>query len=331
MENKNIFSVFIFVMILLLSVVLITVLTSGNQSLEVRAIDRAQNKDIVNFLILGTDNAASLADVIILTSINTISGEMCMTQIPRDTYFSHGGSSKKINCAARDLGAREFSNALARALGIEIDHYLSIDTQVLSHAIDMLSGVEIEICEDMDYQDLSQGLSISLKKGRHLLNGAEALGYIRYRAGYETGDLGRLDAQKQFLFAFAKRMGEQKDPFNALKTIRYILSNSQNNISDKAMLSIGLKLSKAKSISLVFMTAAGKAVRADSGAWYYILSRESVKEQLVRCHGADFSVNDFDIGNIFVDKQTKLLYDIYDNTCEYRIYTAEDFEKTDIN
>ena len=42
----------------------------------------------------------------------------------------------------------------------------------------------------------------------HFFNGNTAVQFLRYRSGYVTGDLGRIDAQKLFLNAFAKRISK---------------------------------------------------------------------------------------------------------------------------
>ena len=79
--------------------------------------------------------------------------------------------------------------------------------------MDNLSGIEIDLPYDMDYEDSSQNLSIHLKAGKQTLGGKEALGFLRYRSGYVTGDLGRIDAQKLFLNAFINRLGTITNPF----------------------------------------------------------------------------------------------------------------------
>ena len=50
-----------------------------------------------NFLVLGHDRAANLADVILLISFDTEKGDLTLMQIPRDTFLDYGGSHYKIN------------------------------------------------------------------------------------------------------------------------------------------------------------------------------------------------------------------------------------------
>ena len=158
-------------------------------------------RDVYNFLLLGQDEAAGLTDVVILAHVEA--GRMCMAQIPRDTYLRYTDQNyKKINGAVKSGGAAALCEALEQALPVVIDGYVLLDLDCVRDAVDLLGGVEIDVPCDMDYEDPTQGLSIHLKKGRTHLSGAEAVHFVRYRAGYVRGDLGRVDAQKLFLAAF---------------------------------------------------------------------------------------------------------------------------------
>ena len=97
-------------------------------------------------MLLGKDNAAGLCDVIVLVSIDMIKNSINIMQIPRDTYFDYGnGEHNKINGAPHVLGVSAFVDKLKASLGINIDFYLSLDTQTLKDMVDMISGVEVDI------------------------------------------------------------------------------------------------------------------------------------------------------------------------------------------
>ena len=119
------------------------------------------SNDIYNALLLGKDNAAGLCDVIVLVSIDLIKNSINIMQIPRDTYFDYdNGDHNKINGAPHVLGVSTFVDKLEASLGTNIDFYLSLDTQTLKDMVDMISGVEVDIPKDMDYDDLDQNLHI---------------------------------------------------------------------------------------------------------------------------------------------------------------------------
>ena len=333
MKSRDILTIMIvsFVVLLIL-VALFTFFFYGDteESMNVRMINTTNTKDAYNILLLGKDQAAGLCDVIILTSIDMQKGEVNVMQIPRDTYFNYGnGEHNKINGAPCVLGAEQFVKEISNALGVPIDYYLCLDLKTLEQMVDMVSGIEIDIPADMDYEDPAQGLSIHLNAGKNTLDGKQALGFLRYRAGYTTGDIGRLDAQKLFLNAFSKKVSEQNNPRLCIDLFKLIMKNSETNIREKDVLSLAMKMSGKKDMKAFYMTACGEAVRSEkSGAWYYILSRSSMSEMLSTRFLAD--AEKFDQDNKFVDKRIKSFYDIYKKRCEYKIYSAEEIDNNQI-
>ena len=59
---------------------------------------------------------------------------------------------------------------------------------------------------DLQYSDPYQDLEIDLKKGDQVLDGEHALQFVRYRAGYATGDIGRIGAQQLFFEALGNKL-----------------------------------------------------------------------------------------------------------------------------
>lgn len=286
---------------------------------------------IYNVLFLGRDNAAGLCDVIILGTVNTDNGNIIFMQIPRDTYFNYTEASyKKLNGAYNSLGsASAVANNLGKALGIDIDFYLCLGLDAIENMVDAVGGVEINVPFDMSYSDLAQNLQISLKAGNQTLGGKQAVEFIRYRFGYVTGDLGRMDAQKLFLNAFAKKVVEMANPFALYNVFKLICDNGETNVTGNDFISIGLKCMKAKTGKVSYMTAPGEAIQSESsGAWYYILSAPSMNELLSSTFDGKES---FDKECKFVDKSNKSFYDIYNKNCEIKIYTADDIENNKIN
>ena len=84
-----------------------------------------------NILLLGRDNTSGLADVMILASVNSEKKSLTAYQIPRDTYVFLGENSyKKINGAPRILGEDKICELLGKAIGLEVDGYISFDTRL---------------------------------------------------------------------------------------------------------------------------------------------------------------------------------------------------------
>ena len=72
---------------------------------------------------------------------------------------------------------------------------------VFAEAVDLIGGIDYELPEAMHYDDPAQDLHIHLEAGRRRLSGEEAMGLVRYRAGYRNGDLDRVAVQQRFLDA----------------------------------------------------------------------------------------------------------------------------------
>lgn len=333
MKNKfklgNLASALI-VIAVMLALVLVTYILNTNEDVPAD-MKCAKGQDVYNVLILGRDDAAGLCDVIMLGSINTSSGDICFMQIPRDTYFDYSNSTyKKINGIFNSLGsASAVSNAISQGLGIKIDYYLSLGLESVVQLVDAVGGIEIDIPRDMDYSDPSQNLSILFRAGKQTLNGKSAVEFLRYRSGYVTGDLGRIDAQKLFLNAFAKKMAGISNPFTLYNVFKLVCQKGETNIKESDLISIGLKCMKAKGGTVSYVTSPGEAIQsAESGAWYYILSK-SAMSKLLTSHF--YATGNFDEQVKFVDKDKKSFYDIYNKNCEVRIYTADDIENNKIN
>jgi LCP family protein required for cell wall assembly len=76
---------------------------------------------------------------------------------------------------------------------------------VLKRLVNILGGVNIYVDSDMNHWDPDPYLAIHLKKGQQKLDGADALGYVRYR-GDPTADIGRTQRQQVFIKALAAEM-----------------------------------------------------------------------------------------------------------------------------
>lgn len=248
---------------------------SNDGTAEVSAA--ARRSGIQNFLICGKDRASGLCDVILVAQIDSVHHTASLVQIPRDTYASHPqGSYHKLNALPAALGGIDaFSGFLSKALGVPIDHYALVDLDCIGDIIDAIGGVTLNVPTDMDYDDHSQGLSIHLKAGTQTLDGDLAEQFLRFRSGYATADLGRLDAQKLFLSAFLTNVKENCTLPALIRIVRTLYGRVETDLSIGECVRLattGLKLSPDR---LEMETLSGEATRAnvDSGASYYILSR----------------------------------------------------------
>ncbi|MGB9780435.1 LCP family protein [Caldanaerobacter sp.] len=164
-----------------------------------------------NILVVGSDEN-NLSDTLFVANYNPKNKTISIISIPRDTYYPRPGynspGDKKINAAFAEEGINGTKKAVENLLGINIDHYITLDYEGFKKVIDLIGGVEVDIPFDMKYDDNSSNppLHINLKKGRQVLDGEKAIQFVRYRHGYIDGDLGRIKAQHQFLEALFKKL-----------------------------------------------------------------------------------------------------------------------------
>jgi anionic cell wall polymer biosynthesis LytR-Cps2A-Psr (LCP) family protein len=90
--------------------------------------------------------------------------------------------------------------------------------------VDAMGGVEIDVEKRMKYRDRSQQLDIDLHPGLQLLNGRQAMGYVRFRHD-ARGDLARIERQQKFLKSAASKLLRPGSSRHALSTLEAILRN----------------------------------------------------------------------------------------------------------
>ncbi|MWC27464.1 LCP family protein [Paenibacillus sp. MMS18-CY102] len=154
-------------------------------------------------LLLGLDSRVATGtmntDVIMIAAMNPRTKKSTIVTVPRDTrieingYASHKANSyysafyhqalkdTKDKDQARLEALDEMKTMFGRYFGIEIGYASIINFQGFSDVVDALGGVEVDVDMDMHYVDKADKTTINLTKGRHTLDGDEALDFVRYR------------------------------------------------------------------------------------------------------------------------------------------------------
>ncbi len=158
-----------------------------------------EEKSYMNVLLMGVDKSETLSDVMMLAQLNVATNSINILQIPRDTYINNRRGDKKLNSAISAGGPERTIQELQTVIDIEVDEYVLVTTSGFRDVIDAIGGVYYDVPQDMKYNDPLQDLDIDLKKGYQLLDGDKAEQFVRFRAGYATGDLGRIEAQSGFI------------------------------------------------------------------------------------------------------------------------------------
>lgn len=173
----------------------------------------------ITLLILGCDEirnekkqiteSQARSDMIMVARMDFRSNIIGAVSVPRDTWCDLPGYQPgKIN-KFHAVGGPELSKRAVEHLlpGVQIDRVVSLDFKAFQEMVDLLGGVEIYVARDMKYNDNWGDLHIDLKKGRQILNGYDAMGYVRYRKG--DSDFERQKRHREFMLAMKERMMER--------------------------------------------------------------------------------------------------------------------------
>ena len=185
--------------------------TDSQQSPEEQAAQEALRSHLerkggfYTILISGSDDGNGNSDTNILVAIDTVNGYIYGTSIARDTKAVWNGKNHKINAAFGSGGMEKMAEVVSDQLGIPVDYTVSVDLKGFAALVDAIGGVDFDVPVNMDYEDPYQDLYIHISKGMHHLSGSEALKVVRFRKGYATQDIGRMETQQKFLKAVAKQ------------------------------------------------------------------------------------------------------------------------------
>lgn len=163
---------------------------------------------------VGFDFGTANSDSLMLLHIG--SGRPTLVSIPRDSYVPiPGHGSNKINAALGFGGPTLLIQTVEDVTGLRINHYVGIGFGGLVNVVNEVGGVKI--CLPNAIHDADSGANFHA--GCQVMNGAEALSFVRDRHSFATEDLQRMQDQRAFLKALldkATSSGVYLNPFVAL-------------------------------------------------------------------------------------------------------------------
>lgn len=239
-------------------------------------------RDMVNILLLGEDQnyqkdkERGRTDTIIVAAIDLESRRANAISIPRDTrVMIPGHGYQKINAAYTFEGGPQLvAQTVANLLNVDIHYYAKTNIAGLKGVVDTVGGVEIDIEKNMYYRDRRGGLYINLKKGHRHLDGDKALQYVRFRHD-RMGDLWRVERQRKFLKALARRLTSPENWSKLPQAIDEIMQNVETNMSARELLALAKLAKDVPEDSVVTETLPG-AADTIGGISYYIVDDQKM-------------------------------------------------------
>ncbi|MFE5895582.1 LCP family protein [Streptomyces sp. NPDC056462] len=242
----------------------------------------------INILLIGTDKrtgagndkygdsgSAGHADTTILLHVSKDRSNATALSIPRDLIVDipdcpttqEDGSSKVI---AGETDVR-FNTSLGQEgrtpsctvrtvtelTGIQADNFMVADFNAVKTLTSAVGGVEVCLAKDINDPDSK----LDLPKGEHVIEGEQALAFVRTRHAVGTGgDLSRIGLQQQFLSALMRKLKSNDTLTSPSKMIKLAEAGTKALTVDSALDTIdklkdlGLELGKLNTKNLTFTT-----------------------------------------------------------------------------
>lgn len=247
-------------------------------------------KDDIIFLVLGVDskdtskNSKTRSDTMMLCRADKSTGDISILSIPRDTKTRIRGrqNEEKINHAHAYGGPELSVKAVKDLLGIDLEYYVRVDYNIVKEYVNLIDGVDIYVPMDMKYSDpvADPPLYINLKKGQQVLYGDEALQFLRFRKGYANQDLGRIEAQQQFVKSAIEKTLRPENIVNIPQMIKSYYDYVDTNIPLDIIMKFGMKAKKFSTQGIQMATLPGEGEYIN-GVSYFIPDKEE-SDRLVK-------------------------------------------------
>lgn len=180
---------------------------------EATPLSDNSEKDVVNILLVGRDADAgngTRSDTMLLCSFNKRDDTITLTSFLRDLYVKIPGHHKdRINAAYAFGGIELLDETLLENFGVEVDGNVEVDFSDFQEIIDLMGGVTMELtaAEARVINDHVRDKEVT--EGTHLLDGRQALAYVRNRKDAD-GDFSRTNRQRKLLRAMAQAYKSKK-------------------------------------------------------------------------------------------------------------------------
>jgi len=261
--------------------------------------EQAVHPQPVNILVLGIDERPhdpGRTDTMILVSIDPVKERVALISLPRDTRVRIPGRRgyDRLNAAHAYGGPRLAMETVSEFLGIPVDYYVKVNFDGFEKLIDILGGVEIDVEQRMKYDDYAGNLHIDLYPGRQVLNGADALAYVRFRSD-GLGDIslidpakgeygGRIIRQQKFLNALIRKAAQPATIGKLPQLALQLQDCVATNLPVTKMISLALSLRDLDSDSVVTAVLPGTGDTIN-GVAYWVPNEDATKvmvDRLVR-------------------------------------------------
>lgn len=192
------------------------------------------SKDEYLILMVGVDQAAgeennedfTRTDTIMLMKANVKDGTIKLLSIPRDSRVLVRNTYDKVNHAHAFGGIELTLQSLRNFLGLDIDYYAQVNYQALVNIVDAIGGVDYEVPEGVEIKKWT----LDIKPGMNHFDGTDTMWYLRTRHIYNNGDIGRVEAQQDFIKAMVDQAVLKSKQMNLMTVISSYIKYVKTNL-----------------------------------------------------------------------------------------------------
>ena len=205
-----------------------------------------------------------------LCKINSETGKVDIFSIPRDSRVKVRDEFTKVNHAHAYGGIELTLKTLRDFLGVDIDYYAEINFDAVVNIVDEIGGVNYKVPEGIR---LDAG-NTHIRPGINKMNGKDVLTYLRARKIYKNADLGRVNAQQEFMKGIINELLKKSKEINMTSLIETYFKDVKTNVPFGTMVDFANNMSNFSSDKFKTYTVPGEASMID-GVSYYIPDYEA--------------------------------------------------------
>ncbi|MFD1859333.1 LytR family transcriptional regulator [Aeromicrobium camelliae] len=223
------------------------------------------------------------SDTIMVVHISADRSKVDLVSIPRDTYtmiYDENGEptqEQKINAAFSEFGPLGAISTVENLTGLRMDHLAIIDWEGFKDLSTAVGGVPVTIPNS--FYDPKQ--DVRWEAGEHVLQGDEALAYVRTRYGLLRGDYDRIARQQNFIRSLLGKMLQSGVTTNPVKLNNTVSAIAENLTIDEEwttgdLRGLALSMRGVTTDSVRFLTAPVGS-EEDHPAWGSIVRLDEAK------------------------------------------------------
>lgn len=204
-------------------------------------IVNALNSEKINVLIYGVDGRKDIeeterSDAIILANYNFKTNKLVLTSIPRDSYVKiacRSNSYDKINHSYAYGGESCLNDTVSQLFGLNNVKNLMMNFEDVVKFVDYFGLIELVPNYTFCQSDVDTNNNYCFEKGKEILiDGKQALAYMRNRKSLPLGDINRTENQRQILKILLNKFFDLS-LLGKIQLFDYVKENIKTNIELK--------------------------------------------------------------------------------------------------